>query len=169
MENAVFIDGHYVYAISKKLGSEINFKELREAFADYFEGPIRIYYYLNISMHKDDTHVPAKPLIDWLSYNGYIIRHKLISDEYFVGESRATHAAQIAVDALTTKANKKIFFINTPELLPVLSECSRTSSIILMSSKVIMSNQDLRQAADLTVEIETIDNKYNNTILKAKG
>ena len=63
---ALFIDGANLYAATKALNLEIDFKLLRDEFLNrgYL---LRIYYYTAIT--KNDEFSTIKPLIDWLNYN----------------------------------------------------------------------------------------------------
>jgi len=88
MDNVVFIDGNYLYRLSQRMGIKIDFSAFREGIVDYFEGPTRIYYYYCTPFNAVDNHVAAKPLIDWLGYNGYIIRYNSVPQEHFENESR---------------------------------------------------------------------------------
>ena len=67
---ALFIDGANLYAATKALNLEIDFKLLRDEFLNRGK-LIRIYYYTAII--KNDEFSTIKPLIDWLNYNGYTV------------------------------------------------------------------------------------------------
>src|SRR5438105_4769277 len=67
---AVFIDGANLQSTARALGFDIDYRRLiRE-----FEGRgtlVRAFYY--IVTHEGPEHVPIRPLIDWLAYNGYTV------------------------------------------------------------------------------------------------
>ena len=65
---ALFIDGANLHAATKLLEFEIDFKLFHEEFSKYGK-LLRAYYYTAL-MEKDE-HSGIKPLVDWLSYNGF--------------------------------------------------------------------------------------------------
>jgi uncharacterized LabA/DUF88 family protein len=67
---ALFIDGANLYATSKSLGFDIDYKRLLSEFQSkcYL---LRAYYYT--AMAEDQEYSSIRPLIDWLDYNGYTV------------------------------------------------------------------------------------------------
>lgn len=65
---ALFIDGANLYAASKTLGFDIDYRKLLKAFQKrgYL---LRAYYYT--ALVEDQEYSSIRPLIDWLDYNGY--------------------------------------------------------------------------------------------------
>ncbi|WP_395774928.1 NYN domain-containing protein, partial [Agrobacterium pusense] len=65
---ALFIDGANLYAASKSLGFDIDYRKLLKAFQKrgYL---LRAYYYT--ALIEDQEYSSIRPLIDWLDYNGY--------------------------------------------------------------------------------------------------
>ena len=67
---ALFIDGANLYATSKTLGFDIDYKRLLREFQG--KGRlIRAFYYT--AMVEDQEYSSIRPLIDWLDYNGYAV------------------------------------------------------------------------------------------------
>ena len=65
---AVFIDGKSLFSCSKGLGFDIDFKLMRQEFAR--RGKLtKLSYFTTIV--ENDEFSSVKPLVDWLSYNGY--------------------------------------------------------------------------------------------------
>jgi uncharacterized LabA/DUF88 family protein len=67
---AVFIDGANLYAASRTLGFDVDYKNLlahfrRQAYL------VRAYYYT--ALLETDEYSPLRPLVDWLGYNGYSV------------------------------------------------------------------------------------------------
>ena len=65
---ALFIDGANLYAATRSLGFDIDYRRL----LDYFAGKtnlLRAYYYS--ALLETEEYSPLKPLTDWLAYNGY--------------------------------------------------------------------------------------------------
>src|ERR1700739_403614 len=65
---ALFIDGANLYAATRSLGFDIDYRKL----LDYFGAElnlVRAYYYS--ALLETEEYSPLKPLTDWLAYNGY--------------------------------------------------------------------------------------------------
>jgi len=65
---ALFIDGANLYAATRSLGFDIDYRRL----LDYFGSKtnlVRAYYYS--ALLETEEYSPLKPLTDWLAYNGY--------------------------------------------------------------------------------------------------
>ena len=65
---ALFIDGANLHAATKLLEFEIDFKLFHEEFSKYGK-LLRAYYYT--ALMENDENSGIKPLVDWLSYNGF--------------------------------------------------------------------------------------------------
>ena len=66
----IFIDGHNLYSATRALEFDIDYKKLLE----FFKGKsrmIRAFYYTALLV--DHEHSTIRPLVDWLSYNGYTV------------------------------------------------------------------------------------------------
>ena len=67
---ALFIDGANLHATARTLGFDIDFKRLLKEF----EGRgslLHAFYYTAVI--EDQEYSSLRPLIDWLSYNGYAV------------------------------------------------------------------------------------------------
>lgn len=65
---ALFIDGANLYAAAKGLDLEIDFRKLIQEFRKRGR-LLRANYYTTLI--ETDEHNPVRPLVDWLSYNGF--------------------------------------------------------------------------------------------------
>src|SRR3982750_4493193 len=65
---ALFIDGANLYATTKTLGFDIDYKRLLKEYGGRGH-LVRAFYYT--AMVDDQEYSPIRPLIDWLDYNGY--------------------------------------------------------------------------------------------------
>src|ERR671929_358950 len=65
---ALFIDGANLYATTKTLGFDIDYKRLLKEFQGRGQ-LVRAFYYT--VMAEDQEYSSIRPLIDWLDYNGY--------------------------------------------------------------------------------------------------
>ncbi len=67
---ALFIDGSNLYATSKALGFDIDYRRLLAEF--HGRGVVlRAFYYTTVI--EDQEYSSIRPLIDWLDYNGYTV------------------------------------------------------------------------------------------------
>src|ERR671916_703471 len=67
---AVFIDGANLYAASRTLGFDVDYKNLLAHFRK--QGSLlRAYYYT--ALLETEEYSPLRPLVDWLGYNGYAV------------------------------------------------------------------------------------------------
>src|SRR5215212_3867983 len=66
----VFIDGANLYAASRTLGFDVDYKNLLAYFRrqGYL---VRAYYYT--ALLETEEYSPVRPLVDWLGYNGYSV------------------------------------------------------------------------------------------------
>lgn len=162
MKTVIFIDGEYLHKISLALSLNMEFKAFRQSIFNYFEGgPVRIYYY---ACTKDSANATnnVKPLIDWLSYNGFIVRHKDISENQFHVEHRAFIGIQMTIDALSlsNKDINMVFCIRNPEFKPLLEVLSPQNYLVLLNSEVLRAPQIIRQNMDKIIDLEDLDREF---------
>ena len=96
----VFIDGANLYATSKNLGFDIDYRRLLKYFREcgYV---LRAYYYT--ALVEDQEYSSIRPLIDWLDYNGYRVVTKPAKEYTDSGGRRRIRGnmdVEIAVDAM---------------------------------------------------------------------
>src|SRR4029077_20311236 len=65
---ALFIDGANLYATTKALGFDIDYKRLLVHFRRHGQLARALYY---SALLEDQEYSSIRPLIDWLDYNGY--------------------------------------------------------------------------------------------------
>jgi uncharacterized LabA/DUF88 family protein len=67
---ALFIDGANLYASTKALGFDLDYKRLLKEFQSKGD-LIRAFYYT--ALMEDQEYSSIRPLVDWLNYNGYSV------------------------------------------------------------------------------------------------
>src|SRR3954453_21180571 len=67
---AVFIDGANLYAASRTLGFDVDYKNLLAHFRQR-SSLVHAYYYT--ALLETEEYSPLRPLVDWLGYNGYSV------------------------------------------------------------------------------------------------
>jgi uncharacterized LabA/DUF88 family protein len=97
---ALFIDGANLYATTKTLGFDIDYKRLLKEFQG--RGTlVRAFYYT--ALVEDQEYSSIRPLIDWLDYNGYRVVTKPTKE--FVDSAgrrkvKGNMDIELAIDAL---------------------------------------------------------------------
>ena len=97
---ALLIDGANLYATSRSLGFDIDYKRMLR----YFEKKaylLRAYYYT--ALIEDQEYSSIRPLIDWLDYNGYRVitkPTKEFTDSSGRRKVKGNMDIELAVDAM---------------------------------------------------------------------
>jgi uncharacterized LabA/DUF88 family protein len=161
-DTAILIDGPNLYNTAKLLDLEIDFKQLR----DYFSATrnvIRANYYT--AMTDSEEYTSIKPLIDWLSYNRYVVVTK--PSKTFVdadGRKRVkgNMDIDIAVDAIVAAewAEEIILFTGDGDFRPLVEEIQRRKTIVTVVSSIqtepaVMADE-LRRQVDEFIDLATI-------------
>ncbi len=97
---ALFIDGSNLYAATKALGFDIDYKLLRSEFMRRGKMVGAFYY---TAMLENEEYPPIRPLIDWLDYNGFALGPK--TAKVFIDSSgrrkiKGNMDIELAVDAM---------------------------------------------------------------------
>ncbi len=97
---ALFIDGSNLYAATKALGFDIDYKLLRSEFMRRGK-MVRAFYYT--ALVENEEYSPIRPLVDWLDYNGFTLVTKPAKE--FVDSSgrrkiKGNMDIELAIDAM---------------------------------------------------------------------
>ncbi len=97
---ALFIDGANLYATSKSLGFDIDYRQLLKEYGSrgYL---VRAFYYT--ALVEDQEYSSIRPLIDWLDYNGYTVVTKPVkefTDAQGRRKVKGNMDIELAVDAM---------------------------------------------------------------------
>lgn len=159
---ALFIDGSNLHAAAKGLGFDIDYKLLRHEFERRGK-LIRAYYYT--ALLESDDYSPVRPLVDWLSYNGYAIVSKP-AREYVdaLGRRRVrgNMDIELAVDAmeLAGQLDHAVLFSGDGDFRPLVEALQRqgvrVSVVSTMRSQPPMIADDLRRQADNFIELDAL-------------
>ena len=155
----LLIDGANLYATSKSLGFDIDYKRMLE----YFENQgylLRAYYYT--ALVEDQEYSSIRPLIDWLDYNGYRVVTKP-TKEFTDGNGRRKFKGsmdmELAIDAMELAATVDHFVLFSGDgdfrsLVAALQRKGRKVSIVsTVATNPPMIADDLRRQADHFMEI----------------
>jgi len=156
---AMFIDGANLYATSKALGFDIDYKKMLTYF--HQQGYLlRAYYYT--ALIEDQEYSSIRPLIDWLDYNGYRVITKP-TKEFIDAAGRkkvkGNMDMELAVDAmeLATTVDHMVLFSGDGDFRYLVEALQRRGQKVSVVSTVKTSPpmiaDDLRRQADNFIEL----------------
>jgi uncharacterized LabA/DUF88 family protein len=157
----VLLDGNYVDRLSRHL--RFDFIQFQEFMNRRYLVSNYIYY---STVPYSDDEFPKRRLLDWLSYNGFIVREKFESRHQHRNrlDSSSDLSLDIAVCALETcdHLDGILFVTNDTDMLAAISELQRRSKWVALAGELGRSeigiSEDLRRAADLCLPIDAIFN-----------
>jgi uncharacterized LabA/DUF88 family protein len=158
-KTAVFIDGSNVYETVKSLNFDIDYKNLREYFLAQCN-LVRINYYTAVL--PPDQESPLKPLVDYLSYNGYKVVTRLVKQFEDKGGTRIKGNMDIdlAVDVMLAAKHLDHIIIFSGDsdfqrLISAVQEHHQVRVTVVSSKKTTppIVSDELRREADYFVEI----------------
>jgi uncharacterized LabA/DUF88 family protein len=124
---ALFIDGANLHATARTLGFDIDYRRLLKEF----EGRgslLRAFYYTAIS-EDQEYYSSLRPLIDWLSYNGYTVVTKAVKEFTDASGRRKVKGSmniELAVDAmdLAGQIDQMVLFSGDGAFAPLSKQSS---------------------------------------------
>ena len=161
-KTALFIDGANLYATSKALGFDIDYKRLLQEFkASCYV--LRAFYYT--ALIEDQEYSSIRPLIDWLDYNGYKVVTKP-TKEFFDSTGRrkikANMDIELAVDAMeiADHVDHLILFSGDGDFRRLVEAVQRkgkkVSVISTLQTQPPMISDDLRRQADHFIDLASL-------------
>ena len=159
---ALFIDGANLYATSRALGFDIDYRKL----LTYFQKRgylLRANYYTAII--EDQEYSSIRPLIDWLDYNGYKVVTKPAKEfTDSLGRRKITGNMDIAlaVDAMEQSqvVDHLVIFSGDGDFTTLVEALQRKgkkiSVVSTMSTQPPMIADDLRRQADHFIDLVTL-------------
>ena len=158
---ALFIDGANLYATSKSLGFDIDFKRLLQEYES--RGTLlRALYYTAI--FEDQEYSAIRPLIDWLDYNGYTVVSKP-AKEFDDGEGRRkvkrSMSIELVVDALelSNHIDHIVLFSGDGDLRALVEAVQRRGVHVTVVSTLSMIADELRRQADVFTDLVELKSK----------
>ncbi|WP_085308556.1 NYN domain-containing protein [Planktotalea arctica] len=159
---AVLIDGTSLYAASRGLGFDIDYKMLRQEFVR--RGKLRrICFYTTIS--ESDEYSSMRPLADWLSYNGYQVECKMVK-EYTDSLGHRKIKRQVVVDLavgameLASSVDHLVIFAGDGDLCPAIKSVQRSgvrvSVVSTIRTQPAIVSDELRRQADNFIDLDEL-------------
>ena len=159
---ALFIDGANLYATSRALGFDIDYRKLLSGFQKrgYL---VRAYYYT--ALVEDQEYSSIRPLIDWLDYNGFKVvtkPAKEFTDSTGRRKIKGNMDIELTVDALELAEYVDHYVIFSGDgdfrtLVEALQRRGRKVSVVsTMASQPPMIADDLRRQADNFIDLMSL-------------
>ena len=159
---ALFIDGANLYAASRSLNFDIDYRKLLKAFQSrgYL---LRAYYYT--ALIEDQEYSSIRPLIDWLDYNGYKVvtkPAKEFTDSMGRRKVKGNMDIELAIDAMeqAETVDHLVLFSGDGDfttLVEALQRKGRKVSVVsTMSTQPPMIADDLRRQSDHFIDLMTL-------------
>jgi uncharacterized LabA/DUF88 family protein len=154
---ALFIDGANLYATSRALGFDIDYRKLLSSFQKrgYL---LRAYYYT--ALVEDQEYSSIRPLIDWLDYNGFKVvtkPAKEFTDATGRRRVKGDMDVEITVDMLNLSKHVDhvvLFSGDLTRLVEAVQERGvRVSVVSTVKTSPPMIADELRRAADTFIEL----------------
>src|SRR3954467_951679 len=156
---ALFIDGANLYATTKTLGFDIDYKRLLKEFQG--RGTlVRAFYYT--ALVEDQEYSSIRPLIDWLDYNGYRVVTKPTKE--FVDSTgrrkiKGNMDIELAIDALELAPyiEHAVLFSGDGDFRSLVEALQRrgvrVSVVSTVSTQPPMVADELRRQADEFIDL----------------
>ena len=157
---ALFIDGANIYATSKALGFDIDYKKLRAEFMRRGK-LLRAHYYT--ALIEDDEYTAIRPLVDWLHYNGFSLVTKPAKE--FTDSStgrrkiKGNMDIELVIDAmeLAPRLDHAVIFSGDGDFVPLVQSLQRQGVRVTIVSSIetnpSMIADELRRQADTFIDL----------------
>lgn len=162
---ALFIDGANLYATSRTLGFDIDYRRLLKEYQTkgYL---VRAFYYT--AMIEDQEYSSIRPLIDWLDYNGYAVVTKPVkefTDAMGRRKVKGNMDIELAIDAmeLAPFINHMVLFSGDGDFRSLVQAMQRKGVRVTVISTVAtqppMIADDLRRQADQFLDLVDLQSR----------
>lgn len=159
---ALLIDGANLYAASRSLGFDIDYKKMLVSFQKrgYL---LRAYYYT--ALIEDSEYSSIRPLIDWLDYNGYRVVTKAAKEFTDAAGRRKVKGnmdIELAIDAMELADTVDHFVLFSGDgdfrsLVEALQRKGRKVSVVSsLTTSPPMISDDLRRQADHFIDLASL-------------
>ncbi|MEM8749516.1 MAG: NYN domain-containing protein [Pseudomonadota bacterium] len=171
----LLIDGANLYATSKALGFDVDYKQLLKHFQKkgYL---LRAYYYT--ALVEDQEYSSIRPLIDWLDYNGYTVitkPAKEFTDATGRRKVKGNMDLELAVDALELAPGVDHFVLFSGDgdfryLVETLQRKGKKVSVVsTTASQPPMIADDLRRQADHFLDLNVLQRDIGREAVDRTG
>jgi uncharacterized LabA/DUF88 family protein len=162
---AIFIDGPNLYATSRTLGFDVDYRLLLQEFES--RGTlVRALYYT--ALIEDQELASLRPLVDWLDHNGYTVVTKLAEEFLDSGGRRKVKASmnvELAVDAmeLAKHIDEIVLFSGDGDFRSLVEAVQRRGLRVTVVSSIStqppMIADELRRQADMFIDLAKLQSR----------
>jgi len=162
---ALFIDGANLYAASKSLGFDIDYKRLLALFRTKGQLVRALYY---TALAEDQEYSSIRPLIDWLDYNGYTMvtkPTKEFTDASGRRKVKGNMDIELAVDAMELADNLDhlVLFSGDGDFRSLVEaiqqKAKRVSVVSTLRTQPPMVADELRRQADEFIDLAELESE----------
>lgn len=159
---ALFIDGANLYATSKQLGFDMDYRRLLREFQGR-GNLIRAFYFTTLV--ESEEYSSIRPLVDWLDYNGYRVITKAakeFTDATGRRRVKGNMDIELAIDALelSTHIDHMILFSGDGDFRSLVEAMQRRGVKVTVISTIqtqpAMISDELRRQADEFVDLASL-------------
>lgn len=168
-KTALFIDGANLYGASRGLGKDIDYRGMREYFASN-TSILRAYYYS--ALLDTEEYTPLKPLLDWLSYNGYATvtkPAKEFTDSSGRRRIKGNMDIELALDMieLAPRIDHAVLFSGDSDFRRLVEAVQRKGVFVTVISTIKtappMIADELRRQGDQFIDLADIIDNFTRT------
>jgi uncharacterized LabA/DUF88 family protein len=162
---AVFIDGANLYAATRSLEFDIDYRKMLAEMKSWGR-LLRVFYYTAIV--EDEEYSSIRPLLDWLDYNGFTVvtkNAKSYTDDSGRRKIKGNMDIELAVDALelAPHIDHAYIFSGDGDFTRVVQAMQRkgvrVSVVSTLATRPPMIADELRRQADEFIDIKHLVDK----------
>jgi uncharacterized LabA/DUF88 family protein len=162
---SVYIDGPNLYATSRALGVNLDYKKLLKNFKEA-ANLIRLNYFTAVFENSVEYN-SIRPLLDWLDYNGYMV-HEKPAKEFTDSAGRRKVRGNVAIDMSVhmmesaSHLDHIFLFSGDGDFLSTVFALQRMGVRVTVISTLLspgdnpMVSDELRRAADQFIDLNSI-------------
>ncbi len=168
---AVFIDGANLYAASRALGFDVDYKSLQSFFRNRAQ-VVRMFYYTAVL--ETEEYTPLKPLVDWLGYNGYSVvtkPAKEFTDSTGRRRVKGNMDIELAIDMLEMAPYVQhiVLFSGDGDFRRLVEAVQRkgvrVSVVSTIKTQPVLIADDLRRQADQFIDLADIMGEFTRRMV----
>jgi uncharacterized LabA/DUF88 family protein len=172
---ALFIDGANLYAATRSLGFDVDYRRLLDYFSER-ANLVRAYYYS--ALMDTEEYSPLKPLTDWLAYNGYSLvtkPAKEFTDALGRRRIKGNMDIELAIDMLelAPRLDHAVLFSGDSDFRRLVEAVQRRGVRVTVISTIKtnppMIADELRRQADQFVELSEIAVEFTRKSSEPRG
>jgi uncharacterized LabA/DUF88 family protein len=164
-KTVLFIDGANLYATTKGLGFDIDYRRLLKEFQSR-GNLLRAFYYT--ALIEDQEYSSIRPLLDWLDYNGYTVvtkPAKEFTDSAGRRKVKGNMDIELTVDAMeiAEHVDHIVLFSGDGDFRPLVEAVQkkgvRVTVISTITTQPPMIADELRRQADVFLDLASLQDR----------